>query len=384
MNITRITSSSFFIGLSYFLWVFFIHINGSQYLVLYNLNLSVTRYLNVIVLLCLFLYIIIGFKIDGSTKIDLALFLVFFVGFLTFQRGALIFLFIILARRLKFSSFIKVFILATLFGMGFVFATYALDLYPITDLNLFREDGSYRYLLGYRFPTFMPNFYFHLVLCWIFLRQDKSNLCEYIGILLINFLLYYFTDTRAVFYLLNFLVISALMIRYINYDTCVIGWIFKFFTKYSIFIFCFIAFYFQYNYDPSVDYMNNLDSILSGRLHLGKMGFDLYDINLFGNNVEFVTLLESALEKKQFFYIDSAYIQLILIYGVLLTVLVLLGYMRIGINIVENNDKYFGLVLIFLFAHSMTDPQLLSPEFNPFLLCLGYYGLKKHKDNLFK
>lgn len=160
MNITRITSSSFFIGLSYFLWVFFIHINGSQYLVLYNLNLSVTRYLNVIVLLCLFLYIIIGFKIDGSTKIDLALFLVFFVGFLTFQRGALIFLFIILARRLKFSSFIKVFILATLFGMGFVFVTYALDLYPITDLNLFREDGSYRYLLGYRFPTFYAKFLF--------------------------------------------------------------------------------------------------------------------------------------------------------------------------------------------------------------------------------
>lgn len=384
MKIAEFTLSPFLIGFSYFLWVFFIHIDGSQYFTLYNQDINLVRYFNVLVLILLMVYIIIGYRIDSSTKIDIVLFVIFFAGFLTFQRGALIFLFIVLARRLAFSSFIKIFILATLCGMGFVLVTYLFDLYPETDLNLFRGDGTYRYLLGYRFPTFMPNFYFHLLLCWVFLRKEKVNLCEVAIVLLINTALYHFTDTRAVFYLVNLLVVSVVITKYIDYSTLIVGRIFKFFTKYSFPVFGFIACYFQYNYDPSIDYMSHLNSILSGRLYLGKMGFDLYEINLLGNDVEFVTLLEATLENKAFFYIDSAYVQLILVYGILLTALILFSYVKIGFDIVRNNDKYFGLVLIFLFVHSITDPQLLSPEFNPFLLCLGYYGMQKYKDNLFK
>ncbi|KLU15988.1 hypothetical protein AFK69_07165 [Xenorhabdus sp. GDc328] len=62
----------------------------------------------------------------------------------------------------------------------------------------------------------------------------------------------------------------------------------------------------------------------------------------------------------------------------------MLAYTKIGKDIIKRNDNYFGVVLIFIFIHSMTDPQLMSPEFNPFLLCLGYYGLGQYKDNLFK
>ena len=129
--------------------------------------------------------------------------------------------------------------------------------------------------------------------------------------------------------------------------------------------------------------MANLNHTLSGRLELGHRGFELYGIKPFGSLVEFVTMLNVTKENK-FFYIDSAYAHLLIVYGVIIFSLVIISYTRIGGRIVLKNEKYFGLVLIFLFVHSITDPQLMSPEFNPFLLCLGYYGLEKYRDNLFK
>ena len=94
-------------------------------------------------------------------------------------------------------------------------------------------------------------------------------------------------------------------------------------------------------------------------------------------------MLEASKYNK-FFYIDSAYVQLLLVHGVIIYILFAYAFTKIGKEIVKRDDKYFAIVILFLLAHSMTDPQLLSPEFNPFLLCLGYYGLTQYRDNLFK
>ena len=176
-----------------------------------------------------------------------------------------------------------------------------------------------------------------------------------------------------------------LFVKYlkINYSTLMFGKLYKLFTKYSFIIFAAIAIYFQYTYNPELEWMGKLNTMFSGRLALGHWGFELYGIQPFGSFVEFTTMLE-ATETNKFFYIDSAYVQLLLVYGAIIFALVCIGYTRIGIRVVKYNDKYFGLVLILLFAHSITDPQLLSPEFNPFLLCLGYYGLNKYRENIFR
>lgn len=368
----------------YFCWVFFIHICGSQYFTLFDVD-ALIKYFNAFIILFLFLYFVWDYKINKSSLIDIGLIVVFFVGYLFFKKGVLLLAFILLCRNVPFSLIVKTFILASICGMLFILFTYALNMYPETTLDLFRENNVYRYSLGYRFPTFLPNFYFHLVLCWFFLRKNSTNIFEVIVILIINYLLYILTDTRAVYFLVIMTCVAVLMLKYCNvgYRTFLLGSLFKFFTKYAFLIFGLTAIFFQYTYDPSISWMANLNTIFSGRLALGHWGFELYDIRLFGNLVEFVTMLE-ATDTNKFFYIDSAYVQLLLVYGLIIYILVMYGYIKIGMEIVTREDKYFGLILILLFAHSITDPQLMSPEFNPYLLCLGYYGLVRCKDNLFK
>ncbi|MGZ7896251.1 hypothetical protein [Haemophilus sp. SZY H54] len=369
---------------AYFLWVFFIHIGGSQYFTLFDREL-LPKLFNVGVMLVLCFYLLISYKINYSSFFDIFITIVFFIGFFHFKQGVSVYLFIILCRNIHFSSIVKVFLLASAAGGLFVLFTYLFNLYPESTLDLFRSDGTYRYLLGYRFPTFVPNYFFHIVLCWIFLRKERITLCELLFILLLNYPIYSFTDTRAVFLLVIAICFSTFFIKYVNveYSTFFIGRLYKLLTTYGFILFAGIAIYFQYVYDLLIDWMANLNHTLSGRLELGHRGFELYGIKPFGSLVEFVTMLNVTKENK-FFYIDSAYAHLLIVYGVIIFSLVIISYTRIGGRIVLKNEKYFGLVLIFLFVHSITDPQLMSPEFNPFLLCLGYYGLEKYRDNLFK
>lgn len=383
LNFNKSISTYVFLS-AYFLWVFFIHISGSQYFTLFDGELLLKSF-NAGVMFLLLAYVVLGYSFNKASFLDLLITVVFFIGYLHFKKGVLIYLFIMLCRNVPFLKVMKTFLLATLAGMSFVFFTYIFNLYPDTYLDLFREDGTYRYLLGYRFPTFLPNYYFHLVLCWFFLRKEKITILELVIILLVNYPIYVFTDTRAVFGLVILSCAAILFVKYsnINYSTLMLGRLYRLFTKYSFIIFATIAIYFQYTYDPSLEWMGKLNSMFSGRLALGHWGFELYGIQPFGSLVEFTTMLE-ANETNKFFYIDSAYVQLLLVYGVIIFILVCIGYTQIGKRIIKHNDKYFGFVLIFLFAHSVTDPQLMSPEFNPFLLCLGYYGLEKYRENLFK
>ena len=113
--------------------------------------------------------------------------------------------------------------------------------------------------------------------------------------------------------------IAMLFVKYlkINLLYADVGKLYKLFTKYSFIIFAAIAIYFQYTYNPELEWMGKLNTMFSGRLALGHWGFELYGIQPFGSFVEFTTMLE-ATETNKFFYIDSAYVQLLLVYGAII------------------------------------------------------------------
>ena len=133
--------------LAYFLWVFFIHILGGQYFTLFDTNLLLKSF-NACVMFLLLVYVVIGYSFNKASFLDLLITIVFFIGYMHFKKGVLIYLFIMLCRNIPFSKVIKTFLLATFAGMLFIFFTYLFNLYPESYLNLFREDGTYRYLLG--------------------------------------------------------------------------------------------------------------------------------------------------------------------------------------------------------------------------------------------
>lgn len=367
----------------YSFWVFYTHITSSQYFTLFDYE-STSKVINSIILVLFLVSLILVYRVSIYSILDFIIIITFVISYLHSKTGLMLFAFTFLARHVRFSLVVKSFLCATLIGIIFVFLTYLFNLYSDSYLDLARND-TYRYLLGYRFPTFLPNYFFHISLCYLFIRKERITFSEIFVLALINYALYVYTDTRAVFYLINLLLFIILIIKWfgVDYKTVILGRLLKLFTINSFFIFGILAIYLQYKYDPNVLWLKNINSALSGRLSLGHQGIEQYGITLFGSFIEYVPILDAD-KFNTFFYIDSAYLQLLLTNGILMYVLVLIGYQRLGKIIKTKNDPYFGVVIIFLLFHSMTDPQLLAGEFNPFMLCIAYYGTANIKENLLK
>ena len=194
------------------------------------------------------------------------------------------------------------------------------------------------------------------------------------------------TDTRAVYYLINLLCFLLFINKWwkIDYHSkWGIGFLFKFGTLFSYIICFLVAVYLQCTFNPEIDWMLNIDKALSGRLWLGNHGFHEYGIHLFGADVEYVGFADVT-EGKGYFYIDSAFQQLLINYGVIPSLLLAIGFTKLAYLVIQKNNVVFGLVLIFLMLHSLTDPQLINPTYNPIFFALAYLWSKKSKARLFQ
>lgn len=67
----------------------------------------------------------------------------------------------------------------------------------------------------------------------------------------------------------------------------------------------------QYKDTP---FWTSMNEILSNRLYLGKKAMDLFGIKLFGQYIRFSTYTDGKTHGV-YFYIDSSYMQLAIVYG---------------------------------------------------------------------
>ena len=110
----------------------------------------------------------------------------------TFGVLAIYALLFLLAKYIPFSKILKVYIFIFLTIILIVFLGFIFDFLPPVNLlnESFRDDGQYRYALGFTYTTFLPNYFFHVILAFIFLREKKLGNIEIFTIFIINFILY--------------------------------------------------------------------------------------------------------------------------------------------------------------------------------------------------
>lgn len=83
---------------------------------------------------------------------------------------------------------------------------------------------------------------------------------------------------------------------------------------------------------------------------------------------------------KDYNYVDSSYLQIVLTYGIVILLLLLIAYALLGREIVREQDWYLGIALVMSALHSIFDPQFLWMQYNIFLLALGYLLLSNQAE----
>lgn len=88
----------------------------------------------------------------------------------------------------------------------------------------------------------------------------------------------------------------------------------------------FISFYFMSSYDPAISWMRQFDELLSGRLNLANSYYRAYSFSSFGRSYSDLLLLVGT---QKTVMIDNSYVNLLIVFGLVPTVLYLFGYLTL-------------------------------------------------------
>lgn len=336
------------------------------------------------------MYIILAIKIlyDNSYSIKsiFAFFLMIVICMISLKSNTSflvdIFVFIYSVRNVPIRDVVKITLGVQIVMMIFTVSSCYLGV--IKNDMWYRDDGGIRYGVGYTYCTFIANYYFHAVLMYIYLKDEKKfSLKEVFVFLIFNYIIYMLTDTRAVYYLISLVTILAYGIKFLK-QPLKNGIASKLAFQYCFPIAAIASIFISITYNGGKTIYILIDKLFSGRLILGKVAYEKYGLSFWGQEVHWSTG-RSGIERAlydAYNYVDSSYLNILINYGLFLLMLICIGFVFVGKDAIENNRKYICLVLLFLAIHSMSDPQLVQFEYHPFLLMFGAFFGTTIKNNI--
>lgn len=232
-----------------------------------------------------------------------------------------------------------------------------------------------RMFFGINSPTNFASFVFFQILCWWYLRKEKLSYIEAGLTVVISVLLNVFCDTRTACVLLLATAMCMVWMRFRykqagkrgkEYRMCPL--ISSMGTLvYPLLAILSVGLTLIYTQDSEL--LTKINSWLSARLSLGKRAFDVYGVSWFGKYIRMFAF-ESGATVNNYFYIDSSYVQLPIMFGLAAMIFLLFAFLWISCRARAEKDWIFLLILVLAGVHCVTDCHLIEIQFCPFVLAL--------------
>lgn len=336
------------------------------------LRINMVNWVNyfAIALLVIKIYIFDKFKWQEYLAITVILFLAFLSWKKTQINSVMVMVaFICGAQRIDFDKIIRHYFNINL-SLLLLIAAYSM-LGVIRNLAFFRGD-IYRYSFGIDYPTDLAAYIFYLCLAYCYLNYQKLNWQRWLGIVLVDILMYFITNTRVDAILILLIIPVVLLTK-----QPIKGKV----RKFTVSSFWYLSIIFPYAYVLLTYYFNMhnpvmhlFDKLLSGRLIYGAQGFEKYGITLFGNKIiEHGWGGAKGLHMMQnnpfgYFFIDSSFVRFLIINGSIIGCVVFAVLIFISIRETIRHNYLLPAILFLVVLSSLIDQHLLEITYNPFLL----------------
>lgn len=371
--IPKIKNTEYLFFLSYGIMLVFGILSGSLY---YRYFVDVYKY---IILCCCFLLVINEILIRKITYKEIAGLLVcillFFIVYFSSKGAAQnavasIFLYSFSARRINFKK-ISIFTLyISIVLLAFIiFSSYI----GLIKNVLYPQSGRNRYCLGFRYVLNAPTILFNIVALILYLKKNNIKLNEIFILFCANSWLFFKTDSRSTAILITFMLLFSLIAKFTkdSQNRC---------SK----LYCFLIPIFAFGavlsivlttiYNSNIIWMNQLNGFLGNRLRLGQNMIILNGIHLFGNNLSMVGNGMDAygvISTEKYSYVDSFYVQILIHYGIIFTIVLIFVLSFAMIQAYKNADKYLMVVFSVMALHFTIDDLQINLCFNTFWLIVG-------------
>ncbi|MDM8243792.1 polymerase [Limosilactobacillus vaginalis] len=248
----------------------------------------------------------------------------------------------------------------------------------IPNLVYYSASRPTRYALGMLYPSVIAAHYFYLALAYCYLRFGKLNVIDYLLIISGDVICILLTNTKLDF-LATLLIIPVMIIAQRAYFGKKWSSIIAAFWWMAIPISASIMIFLSYFYNPSNHLLRKIDSLLSGRLGLGRLAFKKYDLNLLGRTIiehSFAGIKGQRLNNsggglpQNYFYIDSSYMRMLLLWGLLAFIIVIVCLTFIALRSTVRKTFILSAVILVASLSFMFEPHIIQIIYNPFLLAL--------------
>lgn len=232
--------------------------------------------------------------------------------------------------------------------------------------------SSKRLSFGYIWPTDFASHCFFILLAYWYIRKAELTVNEMLLFVLGAIVILYCTDAKLGAGCILLLPIMTLLYRLTQNAKPKIYEVLAF----SIPVFAVLAITGTIMYQYSNFTWFFIDSvILSGRLHLGNEAISVYGIPLWGQKIR---MYGGETESVYYNYIDSSFIQLIVIYGIAYTILIITAYIIIAYKAYRRKDYILILAILMTGVSGLIAQHFLQICMNPFLIAL----IAKHQKKL--
>ena len=346
----------------------------------YSKNINVFGNLLIIIVLVMLIFKeVIDFKVNSR---DLTLFIILaIIGGLFFNymgyNYAMLPFFVYSARNVNTTTIVKISYRISLVLLIFIIVSSYLGW--ITNYITY-DGGRKREYVGFRYSLFGPAILCNIIFLKVYLEKDNIKWRTLMFLIIGNYALYEFTDSRLTFGLGMLLLILTILIKLFSkfkrvlMNKILIG---------SYVVSGLLSLYFTIGYNHLSEWHSNINEFLGGRLSLGYSTLKYYGYGLLGKRIPLVGNgldVDGYITTETYDYVDNLYIQLLLKLGLLFLVIFILGMTIVMWRVYRLNDIYLYIIFSLLALHGIIDDLMILPQYNSFWFVIAALFYKTRLD----
>ncbi|WP_269796316.1 polymerase, partial [Streptococcus sp. SM3] len=282
------------------------------------------------------------------------------------------------ARDIDFRKLLGTFSIATFLVL--CLTIYASQKGIITNMFM-NADGGYRFSLGFSYVSFASQRLFFALCTYLMFRGKRISYLELLVLLLATIYMYQQTSTSSPFYLSILLLTYALLSIKIFKKEFIIG---NFWTKtlaqYGFILALAIILYFCFYSSGNLFHL--VDQFTHNRLRLSVDGFRNFGVPLFGQRISFKTLDMFGNFTSNYNFIDSSFVQLLVIDGLIVSAFMLFALTKVMKYFITIKKDIVLACLGIMVIHGMFDPQMLVLRYSPLILFISRLFIMNPDNNI--
>ena len=271
------------------------------------------------------------------------------------------------ARDIDFRKLLGTFSVATFLVL--CLTIYASQKGMITNMFM-NADGGYRFSLGFNYVSFASQRLFFALCTYLMFRGKRISYLELLALLLATIYMYQQTSTTSPFYLSILILTYALLSIKIFKKEFIMGnfWS-KALAQYGFIVALAIILYFCFYSSGNLYHL--VDQFTHNRLRLSVDGFRNFGVSWLGQPISFTTLDMFGNFTSNYNYIDSSFVQLLVIDGLIVSAFMLFALTKVMKYFISIQKDIVLACLGIMIIHGMFDPQMLVLRYSPLILFIS-------------